>query len=59
MYQVVSTSSKGRIVKRLLYNETVTEEGIKSLNDTTFYKSNNVFRLEIVVLLTQNALMNT
>lgn len=29
---------KGRIVKRLLYNETVTEEGIKSLNDTGFYK---------------------
>ena len=29
---------KGRIVKRLLYNETVTEDGIKSLNDTGFYK---------------------
>ncbi len=29
---------KGRIVKRLLYNETVTEEGIKSLNETDFYK---------------------
>lgn len=29
---------KGRIVKRLLYNETVTEEGIKSLSDTNFYK---------------------
>ncbi len=29
---------KGRIVKRLLYNETVTEEGIISLNETDFYK---------------------
>lgn len=29
---------KGRIVKRLLYNETVTEEGILSLNETAFYK---------------------
>ncbi len=29
---------KGRIVKRLLYNETITEEGIKSLSETDFYK---------------------
>ncbi len=29
---------KGRIVKRLLYSETVTDDGVKSLNDTTFYK---------------------
>ena len=29
---------KGRIVTRLLYKEMVTEEGIKSLNDTDFYK---------------------
>ena len=29
---------KGRIVKRLLYVETVEEDTIKSLNDTTFYK---------------------
>ncbi|KAI4453459.1 nadh-quinone oxidoreductase subunit f [Holotrichia oblita] len=29
---------KGRIVERLLYNETVTDDGIKSLNDTNFYK---------------------
>lgn len=29
---------KGRIVKRLLYQETVTEEGVKSLNETNFYK---------------------
>ena len=29
---------KGRIVKRLLYNETVTETGIKSLAETDFYK---------------------
>jgi NADP-reducing hydrogenase subunit HndC len=29
---------KGRIVKRLVYNETVTDEGIKSLNETDFYK---------------------
>ena len=28
---------KGRIVTRLLYDETVTETEIKSLNDTTFY----------------------
>ena len=25
---------KGRIVQRLVYNETITENGIKSLNDT-------------------------
>ncbi len=29
---------KGRIVSRLVYKETVTENGIKSLNDTNFYK---------------------
>ena len=29
---------KGRIVTRLLYNETVTDDGIKSLIDTDFYK---------------------
>ena len=29
---------KGRVVKRLVYEETVTEEGIKSLADTDFYK---------------------
>ena len=29
---------KGRIVTRLLYDETVTENGVKSLNDTQFYK---------------------
>jgi NADP-reducing hydrogenase subunit HndC len=29
---------KGRIVTRLVYTETVTEEGIKSLNETDFYK---------------------
>ncbi|MEG1457789.1 MAG: NADH-quinone oxidoreductase subunit NuoF [Acetivibrio sp.] len=29
---------KGRIVKRLLYNETVTEDGILSLSETAFYK---------------------
>ena len=29
---------KGRIVKRLLYNETVTDDGIKALNETDFYK---------------------
>ena len=29
---------KGRVVTRLLYKETVTEEGIRSLNDTDFYK---------------------
>ncbi|MBH1942084.1 NADH-quinone oxidoreductase subunit NuoF [Mobilitalea sibirica] len=29
---------KGRIVNRLVYKETVTEEGIKSLNDTDFYR---------------------
>ncbi len=28
---------KGRIVKRLLYSETVEEDNIKSLNETTFY----------------------
>ncbi|MDO4553767.1 MAG: NADH-quinone oxidoreductase subunit NuoF [Lachnospiraceae bacterium] len=29
---------KGRIVSRLLYQETVTPDGIKSLNETDFYK---------------------
>lgn len=29
---------KGRIVKRLLYSETVEEDNIKSLNETQFYK---------------------
>ncbi len=29
---------KGRVVTRLLYKETVTESGVKSLNDTNFYK---------------------
>ncbi len=29
---------KGRIVKRLLYSETVTEEVVKPLNETNFYK---------------------
>ena len=29
---------KGRVVKRLVYEETVTDEGIKSLSDTDFYK---------------------
>ncbi|MBC8585442.1 NADH-quinone oxidoreductase subunit NuoF [Youxingia wuxianensis] len=29
---------KGRIVKRLLYTETVVEDQVKSLNDTDFYK---------------------
>ncbi len=29
---------KGRIVTRLLYKEMVTEDGLKSLNDTAFYK---------------------
>lgn len=30
---------KGRVVTRLLYTETVTEEGIKSLSETDFYKN--------------------
>lgn len=29
---------KGRVVERLVYKETISEEGIKSLNDTDFYK---------------------
>ena len=29
---------KGRIVKRLLYTETVSEDGVKSLEETDFYK---------------------
>ena len=29
---------KGRIVKRLLYSETVTEDAVKPLNETNFYK---------------------
>ena len=30
---------KGRVVTRLVYQETVAEDGIKSLNDTDFYKN--------------------
>ncbi len=29
---------KGRVVKRLLYQETVTEDAVKPLNETSFYK---------------------
>lgn len=29
---------KGRVVKRLLYTETVTDTGVKALSDTNFYK---------------------
>ncbi len=29
---------KGRIVTRLLYNETITDNGVKALNETNFYK---------------------
>lgn len=29
---------KGRVVSRLVYDETVTDTGVKSLNDTAFYK---------------------
>ena len=29
---------KGRIVKRLLYSETVEDDNVKSLNETDFYK---------------------
>ncbi|MBR4726203.1 MAG: 4Fe-4S binding protein, partial [Lachnospiraceae bacterium] len=29
---------KGRVVRRLVYDETVTDDGVKSLNDTNFYK---------------------
>ncbi|MCL2077045.1 MAG: NADH-quinone oxidoreductase subunit NuoF [Oscillospiraceae bacterium] len=29
---------KGRVVERLLYQETVTNDGVKSLNDTGFYR---------------------
>ena len=32
---------KGRIVKRLLFQETVTEDSIKSLNETAFYAKQN------------------
>ncbi len=32
---------KGRIVSRLVYDETVTENGIKSLQDTAFYSKQN------------------
>ena len=30
--------AKGRIVKRLVYDETLTAEGVKGLNETSFYK---------------------
>ncbi len=32
---------KGRVVSRLVYDETVTSDGIKSLNDTDFYRKQN------------------
>ena len=38
---------KGRIVKRLLYTETVTEEGIKSLNDTSFLQKQHSVALKL------------
>ena len=39
MHEIVSEHLvKGRIVKRLLYSETIENDTIKSLNDTTFYK---------------------
>ena len=30
---------KGRVVTRLVYDETMTDKGVKSLNDTNFYKN--------------------
>ncbi len=39
MHEIVSEHLvKGRIVKRLLYQETIEDDTIKSLNETTFYK---------------------
>ncbi|SDM62426.1 NADH-quinone oxidoreductase subunit NuoF [Acetanaerobacterium elongatum] len=39
MHEIVSEHLvKGRIVKRLLYSETVENDTVKSLNETTFYK---------------------
>lgn len=38
---------KGRIVKRLLYSETVVGDGIKSLNETNFYKHQNRVALRL------------
>ncbi|MFI3167920.1 MAG: NADH-quinone oxidoreductase subunit NuoF [Bacillota bacterium] len=37
---------KGRIVQRLLYSDTITEEGIKSLNETNFYAKQKRVALE-------------
>ena len=34
---------KGRVVERLLYSETVTENGIKALSDTNFYRKSNSY----------------
>ena len=51
---------KGRIVKRLLYQETIVDDNnVKSLNDVDFYKKQNVLHSETVVSLTLKALMNT
>ncbi len=38
--------AKGRIVQRLLYSDTVTEDGIKSLNETNFYAKQHRVALE-------------
>lgn len=38
---------KGRIVQRLLYKETVTPEGIRSLNETNFYKKQHRVALRL------------
>ena len=43
---------KGRMVKRLLYSETVTPQEIKGLNDTNFYKSRKELPLRTAVLST-------
>ena len=42
---------KGRIVTRLLYQETVSESGVKSLNETNFYKKQHRVALRNCVVI--------
>ena len=39
---------KGRIVERLVYHEAQTPEGIKSLNETTFYKKQHLIVIHLI-----------
>lgn len=50
---------KGRIVKHLLYDDTVAGDTVKSLNETQFYKSRRESRCATAALSTPKISMNT